>query len=163
MKEKKMHSLPVIFTGTAPTKSEIEKQSKEIIAKINDSGEINPLKVATAMKAIEMSIEIIKKGISDAVLEEAQRHEAKTFEYDGHSLQIREAGARYDFTNCNDPEYDRMEKEMESLKAKIKQREGWLKAAPEGATVVDQETGEVHEIYPPAKSSTTTVAITLAK
>jgi hypothetical protein len=29
--------------------------------------------------------------------------------------------------------------------------------------VVDQETGEVHEIYPPAKSSTTTVAITLAK
>lgn len=158
-----MHSLPVIFTGTAPTKSEIENQSQEIIAKINDSGEINPLKVATAMKAIETSMGIIKKGISEAVLEEAQRHEAKSFDYDGHSLQIREAGARYDYSNCNDPELDRMMVQKNNLEAKIKQRQEWLKAAPEGATVVDQETGEVYEIYPPEKSSTTAVSITLAK
>lgn len=163
MKEKKMHSLPVIFTGTAPTKSEIEKQSKEIIAKINDSGEINPLKVATAMKAIEMSMGIIKKGISDAVLEEAQRHEAKTFKYDGHELQIKEAGTKYDYSNCGDPELARMEEQAKTLNAKIKKRQDWLKAAPDGQTVVDDETGEVYEIFHPSKTSTTGVTITLAK
>jgi hypothetical protein len=160
---KKMHTLPVIFTGTAPTKSEIQKQTQEIIDRINDSGEINPLKVATAMKALETAMGIIKKGISDAIMEEAEKYQAKTFTFDGHQLQIREAATKYDYTNCGDPEYNRLQEQMENLKEQIKKREAWLKAAPEGATVVDPETGEVHEIYPPAKFSTTSVAITLAK
>lgn len=159
---KKMHKLPVIFTGTAPTKGEIEKQSQEIIDRINNSGDIDPLKVATAMKALETSMGIIKKGISAAILEEAQKYE-KSFIYDGHGLQIREAGARYDFTNCNDPVYNRLTQQMDELKEQIKKREAWLKAAPEGQTIVDDDTGEVHEIHPPSKTSTTTVAITLAK
>lgn len=160
---KKMHTMPVIFTGTAPTKSEINNQCQEIINRINDSGEVNPLKVATAMKALETAMKIIKAGITDAVLEEAEKHNAKTFDFDGHQLQVRQAGVKYDYSNCNDPEHERLQQQMEELKEQIKKREDWLKSAPEDQTILDEETGEVHKIYPPAKSGTTSVSITLAK
>jgi hypothetical protein len=40
------------------------------------------------------------------------------------------------------------------LTAKVKEREAFLKGLPyEGMTVVDEVTGEVSKVYPPAKKS----------
>lgn len=158
-----MKNLPEIFTGTAPSKAEIQTQCDAIITEINDGGSINPLKVATIMKALEMAMKLIKDGISRSVLDEAEKYEGKTFDFFGHSLSIRESGVKYDYTECNDPYMNDYVKEMNSLKEKIKARETFLKAAKDGATIVDERTGDVVEIYPPSKSSTTSVAINLKK
>lgn len=158
---KEMKNLPAIFTGTAPSKTEIADQCQVIINEINETG--NALKVATTMKAMEIAMKTIKEGISDAIMDEADKYEGKTFDFDGHALSIREAGARYDYSNCGDPYMDDYLEEMKSLKAKIKDREAFLKAIKDKATIVDERTGDVAEVYPPSKTSTTSLTINLKK
>jgi len=158
-----MNNLPSIFTGQAPTKTEIETQCKVIIDSIVESGEVNPIKVATSMKALELAMKTIKSGIEDMILSEAEKYESKTFEFDGHSINVREGGVMYDYSLCCDPVYGRLESEMKFLKDKIKDREAFLKTVKGSMTVVDEGSGEVFQVIPPVKSSKTTVAITLAK
>lgn len=158
-----MHILPVIFTGIAPTKSEIDKQCKVIIDAINESGEINPLRVATTMKALEFAMKAIKDGITEQVLDEAQKYESKSFEFDGHQMMVQETGTKYDFSLCCDPVLAKLERDAEAIKVKLTNRQKFLKSIDDQMTVVDEDSGEVFTVLPPSKSSTTGVVITLAK
>lgn len=54
-------------------------------------------------------------------------------------------------------------KEMNTLKEKIKSREAFLKNVEEGTTIVDERTGDIVELYPPSKKSTTSLTINLKK
>lgn len=156
-------SVPHIFTQNAPTKTQIETGAKAIVKAVVDDGEADPLRVATAMKAIEIAMKIIKSGIEDAMVDEAEKEGQKTFTRNGHQYQIRAAATRYDFSLCGDPALKKMEAEMADLSANIKNRQTFLKGLTESETIADKETGEMVEVFPPSKSSKTTVAITLAK
>jgi hypothetical protein len=71
-------------------------------------------------------------------------------------------GTKYDFAHCGDSVIDGLYKEMAELKAKIKEREEFLKSLPpSGLDIVDSATGEVSTILKPIKTSTTSIAVTL--
>lgn len=156
-------SVPQIFTQTAPTKTVIEAGAKAIVKAVIDDGEADPLKVATAMKAIETAMKIIKAGIEEAMVDEAEKEGQKTFERNGHQYQIRASATRYDYTLCGDPSLKKMESDMADLSANIKNRQTFLRGITEMEVIADQESGEMVEVYPPSRSSKTVVAITLAK
>ena len=124
-----------VFTGVAPSKTSIQEQCKAIINEITEGGNVNPLRVATTMKAMETAMKAIKSGIEELILEEAEKH-GKSFDFDGHSISVRESGARYDYSNCNDPVLNDAISSMEALKETIKERENLAEGSPEKPYVV---------------------------
>lgn len=86
----------------------------------------------------------------------------------GTKISKTEAGYKYDYSVCNDPIWDSMNKELEFLKAEIKKREEFLKSLPTVmiVNILDPKTGELLEnveLYPPNKTSTSTFKVELLK
>lgn len=151
------------------TRAEREQYVSGVIQKMED-GNIDPLKVHIQVKATEQLIKMLtdKKDnpataerYGKLVLAAAELH-GKKFELHNATFQIKEAGATYDYSQCNDPEIKALQALEKSVKADLKIREDFLKTVPaKGLEVLDKETGELITIYPPAKKSTTTLQTTL--
>lgn len=149
------------------TKEERKQFAREIVDAMRE-GQIDPLKVHMQLKSAESLIKNLldKKEnpetaelYSVSLLEAAEKY-GKKFGLYNSEFQIKEAGTTYDYSQTNDDElFDLMEQEK-ALKEKIKARQEFLKKLPlSGIEVLRGD--ELVTLYPPAKSSTTTVAVTL--
>jgi hypothetical protein len=129
-----------------------------------DSGQAEPLKVHLQVKCMEDIIKLLNSNTiyKQLVLDAANAHGQKSFEYQNSKVEVKEVGVKYDFSKCDDPVLLGMYEKQAELDKAVKERETMLKTiSPKGMTITDEETGETFTIYPPAKSSTTSVAITL--
>lgn len=70
-----------------------------------------------------------------------------------------ETGVRYDYSKCNDAEWNQLNDEIEPLLAKRKEREEFLKTIRK--EFVDEETGEI--IQPPLRSGKLGYKLSLKK
>ena len=128
-----------------------------------ENGQVDPVKLHLQIKSIE---EIVKQATSNGrykslLLDEAQKH-GKKFTAFNAEFQIKEAGPKYDYSQCNDPVITDLLQQQAQLDEKVKARQEFLQTLPiEGMEVINDETGEAYRIYPPSKSSTTTVSVTL--
>jgi hypothetical protein len=69
-------------------------------------------------------------------------------------------GVKYDYSVCNDPVYNKLKAQLTVLEDDIKAREKYLKAIPtSGVETLFED--EVVTLYPPAKSSTTSITVNL--
>ena len=123
------------------------------------SGNYNPLDIELELKAMEETIKQLRKDedIRDFVLREADKH-GKSFEWRGAKMSVREVGVKYDYASTEDSEWAMLDAQINELAEKKKAREKFLQNIPEMGAV-NPETGEM--IYRPAKSSTTSIAVTL--
>lgn len=128
-------------------------------------GATDPLKIHLQLKCAEDIIKQItgndefKKCLIDA----ADKYGNKAFEFMHAKFQKREAGTKYDYTNCNDPVLIDLEQQAEAINEKLKARQKMLQTVPlSGLIVTDETTGETFTVYPPSKSSTTTIVVTLS-
>ena len=123
------------------------------------SGEYNPLDVELKLKAMEETIKQLRSDeeIRAFVLSEAEKY-GKSFEWRGAKMSIREVGVKYDYASSGDSEWALLDAQIKELSEKKKAREKFLQAIPDMGTV-NPETGEA--IYRPAKTSTTSIAVTL--
>lgn len=130
------------------------------VLKSIQNGEQNPLDIQLSRVKLEKILKGINENqeIQEAVIKEFEKYGDRIVEYKGALLQIQESGVKYDFSGCNDTIMNGYIKQLEELKSKIKEREKFLKNIPESG-VVDPETGVF--MYPPSKSSKTTIKTTL--
>ena len=135
--------------------------TSQIIISAIQQGEVNPLELKLKVKAMESVLETIKPILDKAARDEAETFGAKSFERLGAKVELFEAATKYDYSMCNDDEYKDLLVEQEKLKLKIKQREKFLQAIDGKMTLVVEGTGEVVTVFPPTKSSTSTIKITL--
>lgn len=77
--------------------------------------------------------------------------------------KISEVGVSYDYSACGDPEIERLQAEADALNERIKTREKFLRGIKGHLALLDEETGEVLTIYPPARSSKTSLKLTFSK
>lgn len=129
-----------------------------------EQGEVDPLKVHLQVKCMEDIIKLLNSNTiyKSAVLEAAEKHGQKSFEFMNSKVEIKEMGTRYEFEKCNDTEWELLDSTAKTSANNLKERETFLKTVPsKGLEIVDKVTGEMVTIYPPSKSSTTSVAITL--
>jgi hypothetical protein len=144
-----------------------KEQRQSFVVKVVESlehGQVDPLKVHLQVKMMEDIIKGLNadKTYKSHVLDAAQKYGQKSFEYSNSKVEIKETGTKYDFSNCNDPVLARLHAKQAELDAEVKARETMLKSVSEkGLVITDEETGETVTIYPPSKSSSTSVAITL--
>jgi hypothetical protein len=144
------------------TKEERTHVVREIFRELLE-GRINPMELHIRMKCLE---EVVKQLTSmpaykAIVLDDAEKH-GKSFQYHNAKVDIREVGVKYDYSACGSGELDTMYRQQEITAAEIKILETYHKGLPSsGIQVLNPSTGEVETHYPPAKTSTTSVAVTL--
>ena len=149
------------------------KFCEDLINKMGD-GEVNPLQIHAQIKSIEdllttlTSTDKSKNKNTDialtykSMLMNAAEKYGKSFQLFNATYTLKEVGTSYNFDNCNDPELVELLQQSESIKEKLKTRQEFLKKVPiSGMAIIDEPTGETYKVYPPSKSSTTAVSVSL--
>jgi hypothetical protein len=146
------------------SKALAETIRKELSQRVLD-GEISAVQVQAAIKFYEKVfngddkkdnglVHVIKPYVVDEI--EKDKHRKDWF---GYQVSVGEAGARYSFENCNDPELAELEEQERDLKEKIKDRQNFLKSLKGGMDIIWN--GEGVTVFPPVKYSTTSAKFTL--
>lgn len=140
------------------TKQEILTFSEKLKEELQ-SGYVNPLDLLRGQKAIEKVFANIKEDLTKATREEAEKY-GKSFEYKGSKIELAEVGVKYDYSECGDYELNEILEQIAKLEEKKKAREAFLKTLKEPMQIITKD-GEPIEVYPPKKSSTSSIKITI--
>ena len=142
-------------------KAVISDYAEQIIQEVID-GNFNAMDVQLQIKFFDDLITKLKERLRPHVIDELNKYPSGQ-EIIKHNavFAVKEAGVRYDYTNCNDPLWNDLKEQADLLDKEIKDRERFLKTIPpSGLTITDERTGEIVTLHPPVKTSTTTPVIT---
>ncbi len=124
------------------------------------NGDIDPLGMFISCKAISKILENVIANIEPEVLNEALKYNSKVFEFHGATITIKELGTKYDYDACKDSVLQNIQRVKAQVSESEKKRQTFLKSLASKTNVVDEETGEMSELYPPIKTSKTGVIVT---
>lgn len=141
------------------TKAERQDFAQSVVNGLKE-GFSDPLKVHLQVKCMEDLIKQITShpDYKDLTLDEAAKY-GKSFEHYNAKFEIKEMGVKYDYSNCGDPIYNRLAEELAELEKKVKERQAFLKAVQPGTELLIED--EVIILYPPVKTSTTSITVNL--
>jgi hypothetical protein len=133
----------------------------------NDKREINSF--IEALKSEVSSVDPFKlHGVITALmkgLQEVKELNAKEIVLDGKheaygfTFASKEAGTKYDYSNCNHPDWINYSKQIEDYSKAKKSIEDTLKTIKDPITLVDEQTGDIITVNPPIKKSTTIIEV----
>lgn len=136
--------------------------AQEIVNKVLD-GQIEPLQLQLQIKCLEEICDLIKSDpyYNHELLTSAEKY-GKTFDYQLAKISVKEVGVKYDYSKCNDPKLSQFEQKATTAAEFLNSHQKYLQKVPlEGITQLDEETGEKFTVYPPSKSSKTSVVFQL--
>ena len=145
------------------TKTQIKIVADNMVSNIMENG--NVIEVADTISKMELFIKELK-GNSNYIsflYDEVSKYGKSYTTTSGTKLELAEVGIKYDYSNCQDAIWNELQNSLESIQALIKNRETFLKAVPNHGLDIINEDGEVLKIYPPSKSSTSSVKCTIQK
>ena len=148
----------ILFSGPE-SKSQVQIFAQQIIDQV-ESGSLDALEVDIRSKALIDALSQIIKSIANLTLAEADKH-GKSFEYKNAKIQVKELGSKWHYDKSNDSKYFSIKSNIEKLDIERKDRETFLKSLKQKTSILDEETGELIEVFPPYKTSTTGVVVTL--
>ncbi len=147
------------------TKSSIKELANLEVTHILENGK-NPLEIIELSNALIEFAESIKKDtrfisyVRDEVSKFGKEHTTKN----NTKIELAEVGTKYDYSDCNDFILPELNNKLEKAKKEVSEREAFLKSIPpKGIDLMNEETGELIKVYPPAKYSTSSVKVTLSK
>ena len=143
----------------------VSEYARQAVAAIID-GEIDPLiAFVNLSKAKRVIDEVVKhEEVLRLATDYVEAHGSnREMQIGDCSAKIGEAGVSYDYSVCGDPEMERLLAEADALKERIKTRETFLRGIKGHLALLDEDTGEVRDIYPPARTSKTTLKLTFSK
>lgn len=138
------------------SKADINFAANELLQKL-DSSEINPLLLLQKFKAIEKIQENIKSKMIEYAVIEISKYPEKNVELFDCVFTKKEVGTVYNFDRCNDSKYLELLEQFEKAKKNLENRKDFLKSIQDHETCVNESTGEIETIYPPTKTSTTSI------
>lgn len=153
------------------SKAERSSFVADVVQRLRD-GEADPLKVHLQIKCAEDIINSLtctdekkNKNFASAIdyknmLVAAAEKNGKKFTYHNAEFSIKEVGTSYDWSKCEDPELVDLLEQQKAITEKVKAKQEFLKNVP--ATGIEMRfNDELVTVYPPAKSSSTSVAVSL--
>lgn len=144
---------------TQPTKTNIAIFAKQIAQEVID-GNSEPIKMAVKLEALSQSCKaakaIIEKDVLDAIAKNGKDNATL-----GATVAAMEGGVKYDYSNTK--EWVALQEQIDDLLDYRKTLEENLRSLKEKIVIVDEETGEAFERFPPIKTSKSTYSITLGK
>lgn len=159
-----MNELPTSALGTLklmPSNlQQVAKFSKQLIQSVMD-GETNPLELLVLLRALEKTSETVIDCIRENINSEAAKFSEREIEMFGARLEKSEVGTKYDYASTGDVVWETRDSSVKAAESLRKEREAFLRTLRQPMTVVDESTGEVTQIKPPLKRSTTFVKVSL--
>ena len=152
--------LPVLSSGL--TKTQVKVIAQKSIQELLNNGNI--LEAAEMISVMETFIKEVRasKEFTEYVRDEVSKNGKDITNPSGAKIELAETGVKYDYSQCGDYQLQMYEQQLESLENSIDMRKQFLKTLPpSGIEIVDGD--EVHRVYPPSKSSTSSYKITLSK
>lgn len=150
-------SLPKIeLASYEPSKFNNSVIKSTIVEHFKETGE-SPLETLVRMDAISQLFDEVRADLRDLVVGELDKYPQGKAEILGSEVARIESGVKYIYEQ--DYAWDKLNKEVESLKYALKEREKMLRSIT--SPVVDPETGEM--VHPAPRVSTTTFKISLKK
>lgn len=122
-----------------------------------DGGE--PLNDLALCRKYIFLLQEIEKGLIPYAITELSKFDRKESSVNNVDLKIVEAGAKSDYSNST--AWVKQKAVVEKENDKLKQIESFAKGLRERAQVLDEETGELVEYFPPTRTSSTTVRATI--
>lgn len=157
-----MDNLPSSAVGVVKMfpsiQTSVDMFSDQLIESVK-KGEVNPVELLIQLKAMEKVTGRVLKEIRDNFVREGDKYPTNTFELNGVRLEKGEVGVAFDFTVCKDTVWERLNTDSESAETKLKERQEFLKTLRGPLTVVDELSAEIITIYPPKKTSTTSLKV----
>jgi hypothetical protein len=141
-------------------KSALEKFANTIIQDVKEGRE-NPLEIQLLIKKYEYVLNEIKENIKVNVTTETAKYGDKEFEYSGAKCHYTPTATSYDFSVCNDSQWNALQIESIMNRKKMVEREAFLKSLTDTITIINDETGEMETISPPQKKQTYGLKVTL--
>jgi hypothetical protein len=145
------------------SKTQIKIVADNMVSNILENG--NVIEVADTISKMELFIKELKGNSNyiNFLYDEVSKYGKSHITSSGTKLELAEVGVKYDYTTCQDAIWNELQNSLESIQALIKNRETFLKAVPIHGLDIINEDGEVLKIYPPSKSSTSSVKCTIQK
>ena len=140
------------------SKTEIRDLVLRVLGSLGESG--GAIEFAVAMSSMEEFIKTLKSSpdYRELVLHEMTSDETT---HRGALIKKGEFGARYDYSVCGSSRWEKLNRKIKTLDAEKKLLEEQLRMVAKGASIVDEDTGEIYS--PPGKKSTTSFAVNLAR
>lgn len=139
-------------------KADIEYFAKQIEIALKN-GEVKASDILLRFKAFEKVFENIKSKLIELAVKEISLYPKSEAIIHGAEFKVMEAGTSYIYEDCNDDEYNQIKEGLEIHKEALKDRENFLKALKGQETIASKVTGEIINIYPPSKKSSTIVQV----
>lgn len=156
-----MYQLPIVTNEV--TKTQIKIIAQETICNLMETG--NVIDMADAFAKVEMLIKEIKScpAYIDYLREEVSKFGKSHTTSSGTKMELAEVGTKYDYQTCGDLELVNLNAQLLTIENAIKERQTFLKILPVSGIEIILDGGEVAKIYPPIKTSTSSVKCTIAK
>lgn len=159
-----MNDLPQTALGTLklmPSNlQQVAKFSKQLVQSVMD-GETNPLELLVLLRALEKTSETVIDCIRENINSAAGKFSEREIEMFGAKLEKSEVGVKYDYASTGDAIWEQRDAGVNAAESLRKEREAFLRTLRQPMTVVDESTGEVTQIKPPIKRSTSFVKVHL--
>lgn len=144
----------------ALTKTEIANVANQIAAGV-EAGIDEPLELIVKIEFLKKALDEAKKKILPSCLDELDLHDKGGTKIAGVKVEQVESGVKYDYSNCELwKQGDAIVQEATQARKEIETR---LKTLKKPESILDEETGEIVQLVPPSRKSTTTVKLTFGK
>jgi hypothetical protein len=135
------------------SKKEITLFASEIV-----ENAIDPIKQLAVVAKVQHLCKELESGFKKVCLSEIQSFEGQKTFVQGVEFAQAEVGTKYDYSAS--PIWNELENQIIALKSKQKDHEDFLKALKSKTQILTDD-GEVIELFPPAKSSSTSIKLTI--
>ena len=133
-------------------KKEIAVMAENFMASADS---FDTVKLAAQLAKFELFASEIGKHIKEHLFVDLRQNKDGKLTAFGVDFSEMEAGVKYDYTET--PSWVKLQDQIDALKEKQKEIEATCKTLKGKISILDEETGELNDFYPPAKSSTTTI------
>lgn len=144
-------------------KTALKRIASSTLEEILETGRI--IEAADMISKMEFFIKELKSNADyiDYLRYEIAKYGSAHTTASGTRIELAEVGVKYDYVFCEDDILNDMMIQREALDERIKERQEFLKRLPSEGIDIISEHGEVKRIYPPSKSSTSSVKCTISK
>jgi hypothetical protein len=138
-----------------PTKLDIARIKDDLLYPIQEGNLLVQDAAPTILaliEALEQAYEEIKPQLIEWVQQFPKGQKVSAL---GVELSLKEAGTRYDFSQCGDTVLKRLLERKAEIDLLVKERQDLIKKIKGSEFLTDTDTGEINEVFPPQKKSTT--------
>lgn len=145
------------------TKTSALELANQLIEQIEE-GDKDPLTVLGTLQFISIAVDEALSRIRKIAVPELEKYgkeNQKGIVKNGITFRVKETGVRYNYEST--AIWNELNEAEKAINEKKKELEARLKLLKSKETILNEETGEMIELFPASKSSTTTVEISIPK